>query len=118
MESSWRGSRAQEAAKALPEASRVDFGRHFSSQNVAVVWLFVRASVAWCFSLAFGQCFVRRSFCLKDVRGHADYAVKTNDFKHAFKLRFRAGECRGEQNTHGNGKKPHAKTAPKKQTLL
>ena len=34
-ESSWRGSRAQEAAKALPEASGVDFWRHFGSQNGA-----------------------------------------------------------------------------------
>ena len=34
-ESSWRGSRAQEAAKALPEASGVDFWRHFGSQNCA-----------------------------------------------------------------------------------
>ena len=32
-ESSWRGSRAQEAAKALPEASGVDFWRHVGSQN-------------------------------------------------------------------------------------
>ena len=43
---------------------------------------------------------------------------KTNGFKHMFKLCFRAGECRGEQNTHGSGKKTHAKTAPKKQTFL
>ena len=41
-----------------------------------------RASVAWCFSLAFGQCVVRLSSCLKDVRAprangaHADYIVK------------------------------------------
>ena len=121
-ESSWRGSRAQEAAKALPEASGVDFWRHFGSQNGALFGFF-RASVAWCFSLAFGQFFVRLSFCLKDVRAprangaHADYIVKTNGFKHIFKLCFRAGECRGQQNTHGSGKKTHAKTAPKKQTV-
>ena len=72
--------------------------------------VFFRASVAWCFSLAFGQFFVRLSFCLKDVRAprangaHADYIVKTNGFKHSFKLCFRAGERRGEQNTHGSGK--------------
>ena len=35
LESSWRGSRAQEASKALPEASGVDFWRHFGSQNGA-----------------------------------------------------------------------------------
>ena len=35
LESSWRGSRAQEAAKALPEASGVDFWRHFGYQNSA-----------------------------------------------------------------------------------
>ena len=86
--------------------------------------LFVRASVAWCFSLAFGQFVVRLSFCLKDVRAprangaHADYIIKTNGFKHISKLCFRAGERRGEQNTHGSGKKTHAKTAPKKQTFL
>ena len=123
LESSWRGSRAQEAAKALPEASGVDFWRHVSSQNGAFVGFF-RASVAWCFSLAFGQFVVRLSFCLKDVRAprangaHADYIVKTNGFKHIFKLCFRAGECRGEQNTHGSGKKTHAKTAPKKNGLF
>ena len=122
LESSWRGSRAQEAAKALPEASGVDFWRHFGSQNGAV-FSFFRASVAWCFSLAFGQFVVRLSFCLKDVRAprangaHADYIVKTNGFKHSFKLCFRAGERRGEQNTHGSGKKTHAKTAPKKQSV-
>ena len=80
---------------------------------------FFRASVAWCFSLAFGQLFVRRSFCLKDVRAprangaHADYIVKNNGFKHIFKLCFRAGERRGEQNTHGSGKKTHATKALK-----
>ena len=122
LESSWRGSRAQEASKALPEASGVDFWRHFGSQNGAFFGFF-RASVAWCFSLAFGQFFVRLSFCLKDVRAprangaHADYIVKTDGFKHIFKLCFRAGERRGEQNTHGSGKKTHAKTAPKKQTF-
>ena len=123
LESSWRGSRAQEASKALPEASGVDFWRHFGSQNGAFVG-FVRASVAWCFSLAFGQFVVRLSFCLKDVRAprangaHADYIVKTNGFKHIFKLCFRAGERRGEQNTHGSGKKTHAKTAPKNDVLV
>ena len=40
LESSWRGSRAQEAAKALPEASGVDFWRHFSSQNGALFGFF------------------------------------------------------------------------------
>ena len=35
LESSWRGSRAQKAAKALPEAAGVDFWRHFGSQNGA-----------------------------------------------------------------------------------
>ena len=39
LESSWRGSRAQEAAKALPEASGVDFWRHFGSQNGAFFFL-------------------------------------------------------------------------------
>ena len=39
-ESSWRGSRAQEAAKALPEASGVDFWRHFSFQNGACLGFF------------------------------------------------------------------------------
>ena len=43
---------------------------------------------------------------------------KTPGFKHIFKLCFRAGECRGEQNTHGSGKKTHAKTAPKKTNFL
>ena len=33
LESSWRGSRAQEAAKALPEASGVDFWRYVGFQN-------------------------------------------------------------------------------------
>ena len=40
LESSWRGSRAQEAAKALPEASGVDFWRLFGSQNGAVLGFF------------------------------------------------------------------------------
>ena len=40
LESSWRGSRAQEAAKALPEASGVDFWRHFGSQNGAFCGFF------------------------------------------------------------------------------
>ena len=35
LESSWRGSRAQEAAKALPEAPGVVFWRHVGSQNGA-----------------------------------------------------------------------------------
>ena len=67
--------------------------------------------MAWCFSLAFGQFFVRLSFCLKDVRAprangaHADYIVKTDGFKHILKLCFRAAERRGEQNTHGSGNK-------------
>ena len=118
LESSWRASRAQEASKALPEASGVDFGSVLAPQTV-LFFAFFRASVAWCFPLAFGQLFVRLSFCLKDVRAprangaHADYIVKTNGFKHIFKLCFRAGERRGEQNTHGSGKKTHAKTASK-----
>ena len=72
------------------------------------------------FSLAFGQFVVRLSFFFKDVRiplanaAHADYNVKNNAFKHIFKLRFCAGECRGEKKTHGSGKKTNANTAPKK----
>ena len=116
LESSWRGSRAQEASKALSEASGVDC----ILAPKTVFFVVFRASMAWCFSLAFGQFFVRLSFCLKDVRAprangaHADYIVKTDGFKHILKLCFRAAERRGEENTHGNGKKTHAKTAPKK----
>ena len=99
------------------------FGDILAPKTVLLL-AFFRASVAWCFSLAFGQFFVRLSFCLKDVRAprangaHADYIIKTHGFKHIFKLCFRAGERRGEQNTHGSGKKTHAKTAPKKTYFL
>ena len=109
---------AEVARRRRPRRSRRPPGSIFGSQNGAFLGFF-RASVAWCFSLAFGQLFVRLSFCLKDVRAprangaHADYIVKTNGFKNIFKLCFCAGERRGEQNTHGNGKKTHAKTAPK-----
>ena len=118
-----RKSRAG-GGQGAPGGLRGRFLETFWLQKRCFFWLFVRASVAWCFSLAFGQFFVRLSFCLKDVRAprangaHADYIVKTNGFKHIFKLCFRAGECRGEQNTHGSGKKTHAKTDPKKQTFL
>ena len=39
-ESSWRGSRAQEASKALPEASGVDFWSHFGPQNSVFLGLY------------------------------------------------------------------------------
>ena len=58
--------------------------------------------------------FVRLSFGLKDGRAarangaYADSTTKTNGFKQFFKLCFCAGERRGEQNTHGSGKKTHA----------
>ena len=119
----WRALGAEVARKRRPRRSRrsgVDFWRHFGSPKRCFFWVFFRASVTWCFSLAFGHFFVRLAFCLKDVRAprangaHADYIVKTNGFKHIFKLCFRAGERRGEQNTHGSGKKTHAKTAPNK----
>ena len=67
--------------------------------------------------MAFGCYFVRLSFALKDCRAarangaYADSTTKTNDFKQFFKLCFGAGERRGEQNTHGSGKKTHAKKA-------
>ena len=117
---------AEVARRRRPRRSRRPPGSIFGDILAPKTMLFLvlfRASVAWCFSLAFGQFVVRLSFCLKDVRAprangaHADYIVKTNGFKHIFKLCFRAGECRGEQNTHGSGKKTHAKTAPKKQTF-
>ena len=101
-------------AGALPEASGVAFWSLFGPQSGAF-WAFFRASVAWCVSLAFGEFVVPLSFCFKDVRvprangAHADYIVKTNGFKHIFMWCFRAGERRGEQNTHGSGKKTHAK---------
>ena len=118
---------AEVARRRRPRRSRRPPGSIFGdilAPKTVLFLSFFRASVAWCFSLAFGQLFVRRSFCLKDVRAprangaHADYIVKTNGFKHILKLCFRAGERRGEQNTHGSGKKTHAKTAPKKQTCL
>ena len=43
-ESSWRGSRAQEAAKALPEASGVDFWRHVGFQNGVFLCFFFELS--------------------------------------------------------------------------
>ena len=122
----WRALGAEVARRRRPRRSRRPPGSIFGDMlapKTVLFGAFFRASVAWCFSLAFGQFFVRLSFCLKDVRAprangaHADYIVKTNGFKHIFKLCFRAGECRGEQNTHGSGKKTHAKTAPKKQTF-
>ena len=118
LESSWRGSRAQEAAKALPEASGVDVWRYFSSQNGGLLG-FCSSFRGMVFFACIWTVVVRLSFGLKDVRAprangaHADYIVKTNGCKHIFKLCFRAGERRGEQNTHGSGKKTHAKTAPK-----
>ena len=123
----WRALGAEVARRRRPRRSRRPPGSIFGDMlapKTVLLLAFLRTSVAWCFSLAFGQLFVRLSFCLKDVRAprangaHADYIVKTNGFKHIFKLCFRAGERRGEQNTHGNGKKTHAKTAPKKQTFL
>ena len=122
----WRALGAEVARRRRPRRSRRPPGSIFGdilAPKTLFFRAFFRASVAWCFSLAFGQFFVRLSFCLKDVRAprangaHADYIVKTNGFKHIFKLCFRAGERRGEQNTHGSGKKTHAKTAPKKQTF-
>ena len=118
----WRALGAEVARRRRPRRSRRPPGSIFGdilAPKTVLFGAFFQASVAWCFSLAFGQFFVRLSFCLKDVRAprangaHADYIVKTNGFKHIFKLCFRAGECRGEQNTHGSGKKTHAKTAPK-----
>ena len=119
----WRALGAEVARRRRPRRSRRPpgsiFGDILAPKTVLFSSFFFRASVAWCFSLAFGQFFVRRSFCLKDVRApprakgaHADYIVKTNGVKHIFKLCFRAGECRGEQNTHGSGKKTHAKIVP------
>ena len=119
---------AEVARRRRPRRSRRPpgsiFGDILAPKTVRFKAFFVRASVAWCFSLAFGQFVVRLSFCLKDVRAprangaHADYIVRTNGFKHILKLCFRAGECRDEQNTHGSGKKTHAKTAPKKTDFL
>ena len=120
----WRALGAEVARRRRPRRSRRPPGSIFGDMLAPkTLLLFFRASVAWCFLLAFGQFFVRRSFCLKDVRAprangaHAGYIVKTNGFKHIFKLCFRAGECRGEQNTHRSGKKTHAKTASRKQTF-
>ena len=65
--------------------------------------------------MAFDCYFVRLSFGLKDCRAarangaYADSTTKTNGFEQFFKLCFCAGERRGEQNTHGSGKKTHAK---------
>ena len=67
--------------------------------------------------MAFDCYFVRLSFRLKDGRAarangaYADSTTKTNGFNQFFKLCFCAGERRGEQNTHGSGKKTHAKKA-------
>ena len=117
---------AEVARRRRPRRSRRPPGSMFGdilAPKTVLFWAFFRASVAWCFSLAFGQLLVRLSFCLKYVRAprangaHADYIVKTNGFKHIFKLCFRAGERRGQQNTHGSGKKKHANKAFKKCVL-
>ena len=69
------------------------------------------------FCMVFDCYFVRLSFDLKDGRAarangvYADSTTKTNGFNQFFKLCFCAGERRGEQNTHGSGKKTHAKKA-------
>ena len=69
--------------------------------------------------MAFDCYFVRLSFGLKDCRAarangaYADSTTKTNGFEQFFKLCFCAGERRGEQNTHGSGKKTHATKALK-----
>ena len=73
-----------------------------------------------CFLLAFERLFIRFFLFFTHVRfpsekgAPADCIVKTNGFKHIFVLCFRAGERRGQQNTHGSGKKTHAKKALKK----
>ena len=65
--------------------------------------------------MAFDFYVVRRSFGLKDGRAarangaYADSTTKNNGLKQFFKLCFCAGERRGEQNTHGSGKRMHAK---------
>ena len=70
--------------------------------------------------MAFDCYVVRLSFDLKDGRAarangaYADSTTKTNGFNQFFKLCFCAGERRGEQNTHGSGKKTHANKAPPK----
>ena len=67
--------------------------------------------------MAFDSYFVGLSFGLKVCRAarandaYADSITKTNGFKQFFKLCFCAGERRGEQNTHGSGKKTHATNA-------
>ena len=69
------------------------------------------------FCMFFDCYFVRLSFDLKDGRAarangaYADSTTKTNGFNQFFKLCFCAGERRGEQNTHGSGKKTQAKKA-------
>ena len=69
--------------------------------------------------LVFDCYLVRLSFDLKDGRAarangaYADSTTKTNGFKQFFQLCFCAGERRGEQNTHGSGKKTHATKALK-----
>ena len=112
----WGGSCAQEAARALPEGSGVTFWRHFGSPKSTFLMFFElpRQSV---FCMVFDWFSVRLSFGLKDCRAarangaHADSIVKTNGIEQILKLCFRAGERRGEQNTHGSGKKTHAKQA-------
>ena len=69
--------------------------------------------------MAFDSYFVRLSFGLKVCRAarangaYADSTTKTDGFKQFLKLCFCAGERRGEQNTHGSGKKTHATNALK-----
>ena len=69
--------------------------------------------------MAFDSYVVRLSFGLKVCRAarangaYADSTTKTNGFNQFFKLCFCAGERRGEQNTHGSGKRTHAKSFKK-----
>ena len=70
-ESSWRGSRAQEASKALPEASGVDFWRHFGSQNGAFFGFFssFRGMVFFaCIWTVFGSTFFLLEGCSRSAR--------------------------------------------------
>ena len=69
------------------------------------------------FCMVFDCSVVRLSFGLKDCRAarangaYADSTTKTDGLKQFLKLCFCAGERRGEQNTHGSGKKTHATKA-------
>ena len=90
----WRALGAEVARRRRPRRSRKPPGSIFGAilaPKTVLLEAFFRASVAWCFSVAVGQLFVRLSFCLKDVRvprangAHADYIVKTNGLKHVFK---------------------------------